>query len=125
MRTEFATSWKKSKQPRKQRKYRIKAPLHTKGKFMNSHLSPELRKKHGKRSIRLRTGDKVTVMRGKFKGKEGKVENINVKKEKVYISKIEHTKKDGTKVQTPLKPSNLMITEPNLDDKRRRSKLEK
>jgi len=30
----FSTHWKASKQPRKQRKYRAKAPLHIKRKFL-------------------------------------------------------------------------------------------
>jgi len=125
MKKAFSKNWNSSKKPRKQRKYLKKAPLHTKGKFLNSHLSAELRKKHGKRSIRVRKGDKIKVMRGKHKGKEGKIEKISIKKQKIYITGIDHTKKDGTKAQQPINPSNLMITELNMDDKNRRSKLEK
>jgi hypothetical protein len=38
---------------------------------------------------------------------------------------VEYTKKDGTKKMLPLNPSNLMITELNMDDKLRQKILEK
>ncbi|MAE42849.1 50S ribosomal protein L24 [Candidatus Woesearchaeota archaeon] len=125
MRTKFSTSWKNSIQPRKQRKYRYNAPLHIKQKFVNVHLSTELRKKHNKRNIGLRKGDKVKVMRGQFKNKEGKVDQVNLKKTQVYVEGIEITKKDGTKTRYPLHPSNLMIAELNMDDKMRQKSLER
>ena len=50
----FVTSWKASKQPRKQRKYRYNAPIQTLGKMLSSHLSKELRTKIGKRSMPIR-----------------------------------------------------------------------
>ena len=124
MKRKFSTKWKASVQPRKQRKYRHKAPLHIRGRFLNSHLSAELRKKYGKRSVRLRIDDKVKVMRGQFRDKIGKVERINVKKIGAYIEGIEVVKKDGTKTKHPIDPSNLMITELSLDDKRRMKKFQ-
>lgn len=125
MKKKFLTQWKSSKQPRKQRKYRYNAPLHIKQKFMRSALSKELRKKYGKRNFSLKKGDKVKVMRGQFKKHEGKVERIDMKKSKIYISGIEVVKKDGTKTTYPFSPSNLMIAELNLDDKMRRKMLER
>ena len=125
MKKEFSASWKRSKQPRKQRKYRDNAPLHIKQKFMGAHLSKELREKHGKRSIGLKKGDKVRVARGQFKKKEGKVERIDLKRERVYISGIEISKKDGTKAAFLIHPSNLIITELNLDDKMRQKILDR
>lgn len=119
MKTKFSSSWIKSKQPRKQRKYRYNAPLHIKQKFVSAHLSKELHKKHNKRSMNLRKGDSVKVMRGQFKNKTGKIEQISVKKTKVYVGGIEITKRDGTKARYPIHPSNLMITQLNMDDKMR------
>lgn len=117
MKTKFSSSWKSSKQPRKQRKYRYNAPLHIKQKFVSSHLSKDLRNKHKRRSITLRKGDDIKVLRGRFKGKLGKVEKINLKRTIVYVSGIEMVKKDGTRFRYPIHPSNLMITELNMDDK--------
>lgn len=119
MKTKFSKSWIKSKQPRKQRKYRYNAPLHVKQKFMRAHMSKDLRKKYGKRSISLRKGDSVKVMRGQFKDKTGRVDEVSVKKTQVYVNGIEFVKRDGTKARYPLQPSNLMVTELNMDDKLR------
>ncbi len=119
MKTKFSRSWIKSRQPRKQRKYRYNAPLHVRQKFMRAHLSKELRKKYSKRSIALRKGDSVKVMRGQFRNKTGKVDEASVKKTQVYVSGIEFVKRDGTKSRYSLQPSNLMVTELNMDDKLR------
>ncbi len=121
--SEFSRSWNKSKQPRKQRKYRYNAPLHILRRFMGVHLSPELRKKYGKRSISLKKGDTVKVLRGKFKGRTGKVERNDIKNTKVYIEGIEITKKDGSKTSPPIHPSNLLITALEIDDKKRKARL--
>jgi len=123
MKARFSGTWNKSKQPRKQRKYRYNAPLHVKGKFLSVNLSKELRKKYGVRNVRLRTGDKVRVLRGNHKGKEGSVDEINLKSTKVYVTKIELTKKEGAKVRVPINPSNLQILDLNLDDKKRKAKF--
>ena len=123
MKKKFVSSWKSSKQPRKQRKYRYHAPLHIKNKFMASHLSQELKKEYKKRSITLRKGDSVKISRGQFKGKTGKIDKVNLKKTKVYITGIDTTKKDGTKTFYPIHPSNLIITGLNLDDKKRNKSL--
>ncbi len=119
MEKKFSRTWKCSKQPRKQRKYRANAPLHIKHKLMGIHLSGELRKKHNKRAVVVRKEDKVKIMRGQFKGHVGKVDRVNVKREKVYVRGVEITKKDGTKAFLPIHPSNLMIVELDLKDKKR------
>lgn len=119
MEKQFSRNWNSSIKPSKQRKFRFKAPLHIKGKFLNAHLSKELRAKHGIRSLRLRSGDKIRVMRGQFKKQEGKVEEIDVRKSVIYVSKIEHVKRDGTKARYPIQPSNVLIIELNTDDKKR------
>lgn len=120
----FSTSWVGSKQVRKQRKYRLKAPLHTKHKFLSAHLSKELRKKHDKRSIPIRKGDEVLVMRGSFKGKKAKVESVDLKKLKVSLEGINKKKRDGTKIRIYFNPSNLQINSLNLEDRKRMKKQE-
>ena len=119
MKQKFSKSWKSSKQPRKQRKYRANAPLNIRRKFLSCNLSKELRKKHRKRSIVVRKEDKVKVMRGKFKGKQGKVLEVNYALSKIIIEGIQVKKQDGSKVNIRLQPSNLQIIELNLDDKKR------
>ena len=118
----FSTKWKKSKQPRKQKKYRHNAPMNIKGKFLRIHLQKDLAKRHGLRKIRPRTGDKVKVMRGKFKGKEGKIELVDLKKSKIIITGIEISKKDGSKSKPLLAASNMLLVDLVLDDKKRLKK---
>jgi large subunit ribosomal protein L24 len=119
MKTAFSASWKSSKQPRKQRKYVYNAPLHIQRNFLSSHLSKELRQKHNIRAITIRKGDKIKVMRGQHKNKVGKVERVKTKDCKVYVTGIDLAKKEGTKILQPLHPSNLLITELDLSDKKR------
>jgi len=121
----YSRKWKQSKQPRKQRKYRYNAPLHVRQNFMHSHLSKELREKYNRRSFRVAKGDTVIVMRGTYKGYKGKVERVDLKKLKVYIAGLTLKKKDGSTIPIGIDPSNIMITELNLEDKKRRERLEK
>lgn len=124
MKTNFSNKWKRSKQTRKQRKYRHHSPLHIKHKFLSSHLSKDLIKKYQRRSIPVRKGDSVKILRGQFKKHMGKIEKVFLKKSKVYIEGAETIKKDGSKVPYPIHPSNLMITDLNLEDKERQKILE-
>src|SRR3989338_6614499 len=125
MKTQWSTSWISSKQPRKQRKYRFNAPLHVRRKFVSAHLAKILRKRFNRRSVPLRKGDEVEVMRGNNKGLKGHVEIIDLKKCKVYVENIKVKKVNGTEVLKPLEPSNLLITNLVLEDKFRKKLLEK
>ena len=120
MKKKFSKSWKSSKKPRKQRKYRANAPLNIKRKFLSSHLSKELKQKYKTRSIPLRMDDKIKIVRGQYKGKTGKIVKVLTKKSKVFIENIQNTKNDGTKTYYPIDPSNLIIIELNLTDKKRK-----
>lgn len=122
MKQKFSTAWKASKQPRKQRKYLVNAPLHIKRKFLSSTLSKDLRKKFEVRNIEVRKGDEVEVMRGKFDGKKGKITAINMRKLLVAIDGIQMTKKDGTKVNFWISPSKLKVIAALEDDKTRFNK---
>lgn len=111
MKKEFSKEWKASKQPRKQRKYLAKAPLHLRKKLLSVNLSKELRAKVGKRNVVVHKGDKVKIMRGKFKGKQGKVTEVQMKKLKLIVEGILVKKLDGSKVNAPMRASNLQIIE--------------
>jgi len=122
---EFSIKWRGSKKPGKQRKFRINAPLHVRGRFLNVHLSKELGKQHNKRSMRIRKGDDVKILRGEFRNKTGKVERVDLKKGRVFVSDMVVSKKDGTKSYISIDPSNLVIVEIKTDDRKRRKMLEK
>ena len=117
--------WKSSKKPSKQRKYRYGAPLHVRRRFLSVHLSNELKKKFGMRNIVARMGDTVKVIKGDYKGKDGKVSQVSLKKTLVYIEGIERQRRDGTKSLLGIAPANMMIVELNTEDKRRMPQAEK
>ncbi|MEK6963449.1 MAG: 50S ribosomal protein L24 [Nanoarchaeota archaeon] len=119
----WIASWKRSVQPRKQRKYRYNAIKQVKGKFLSGHLNKSLQEKYKRRSLRLRKGDKVKIMRGHYKGQEGKIEHINLRESFVYVTKIEVSKKDGSKVRAPIHASNILILDIDTSDKYRMEKL--
>lgn len=125
MKTTWSKEWNASTRPGKQRKYRYKAPLHIMQAFVHVHLSQELRKKYGIRNIGVRKGDTVSIVRGQYRKKKGKVQRVHLRRQKVFIEGIEQTRKDGTKSFIAFEPSNLMITELDLGDKKRKTKLEK
>ena len=85
-----------SKQPRKQRKALYNAPAHARGKHLSATLSKDLREKLGKRSLPIRSGDKVTVLRGDFAGHEGEVLTVDYGSYKVTIEEVTLSKPDGT-----------------------------
>jgi len=114
-----------SRQPRKQRRALYKAPLHVRQKLVTARLSEELREKYGVKRLPVRKGDKVRVMRGDFKGHEGEVVRVDLRRLVVYVDGVLLKKADGTQVFRPLHPSNLMIVELKLDDDWRRKIIER
>ncbi|MBI4150586.1 50S ribosomal protein L24 [Candidatus Woesearchaeota archaeon] len=115
----WSAHWKGSVKPSKQRSYAREAPLHVKRQFLAAHLSKELRGKHKTRNITVRVGDKVTVLRGQFRKKSGKVERVDVRESRLYITGVEQSKRDGSKALYPIHPSNVIINELESTDKRR------
>ena len=106
-------------QPRKQRKARYNAPAHARGKYLSASLSKELRDKVGSKTLPIRSGDKVRVLRGDFKGHEGEVLTVDYGAYKVTIEEVTLSKPDGTATFLPVDPSNLVIIDADLKDDRR------
>lgn len=88
--------------------------------MMAAPLSKELRTKHKRRSVNVRKGDRVRVLRGEFKKKTGKIEGVNTKKYRVFVEGIGRTKRDGSKMKIGIPVSKVQIVELNLDDKARK-----
>lgn len=121
---EFSKKWINSKAPRKQRKYRANAPKHLRRKMMAANLSAELRKKYGRRSFAIRSGDKVKIMRGEFAGKMGKVEGVDVKRMKIFVEGAEREKGEGQPASKyPIDPSNVKLISLELGDTKRKHAL--
>ncbi|MGB6463334.1 MAG: 50S ribosomal protein L24 [Nitrosotalea sp.] len=100
------------------------APLHLVSKQLAAPLSKGLQEKYHQTSARVIEGDSVKVLRGEFKGIEGKVTNVSTRKRGVAIEGIKREKLKGGNVDIYIHPSNVMITAMNLDDKWRQSRLE-
>ena len=91
---------------------------------MSSHLSKDLKDKYDVRSIPVRKGDQVKILRGNFKSREGKVMTVYRRRRCIYIEKITREKSNGQQSQIPIHPSNCVITSLKLD-KDRKAILEK
>ncbi len=112
-----------SKQPRKQRKARYNAAHHERGSLLHAPLSRELREKYHQRSVRVIKGDTVKVLRGDQAGTSGLVDFVLAKRSQIVVDGVSVKKADGTEVPRPIDPSNVVVTELNLEDKRREEKL--
>jgi len=112
-----------SVKPSKQRKMLYQAPLHKRGKMFSATLSDSLKEKYGVNNLPVRSGDTVRILRGDFKGLEGKVSRVDRKKYRIFVEGITREKVDGTTVLVPIHPSKVMITNLNLDDKWRKKIL--
>jgi len=76
---------------------------------MGATLDKKLRVKYGIRNIEVRKKDEVKVMRGKFKGKLGKVGKVDIRRSRIQIDGLQREKKGGEKVETWFHPSNVKI----------------
>ena len=115
----------KTKDPSKQRKLLYNAPHHIRAKIMSAHLSEDLRKSYGIRSLPIRSGDTVRILRGDYKDYEGRVTRVDREKYRIYIDGVTREKADGTTTLVPIHHSKVEIVKLNLDDDWRRRILER
>lgn len=102
----------------------FQATMQTRSKQLGANLSKDLQKKYGKKSARVVEGDSVTILRGEFKGVDGKVSKISTQKSSVAIEGVKKEKTKGDKFDVYIHTSNLVITSLNGDDKWRIAKLQ-
>lgn len=113
-----------SKQPHKQRAARREAPLHERHDQVRAHLSEELREEFDQRSVRVNAGDVVRVTRGDAAGETGDVTAVELDDAVVHVEDVTVETADGEEVPRPLDASNLVVTDLDLDDERRATRLE-
>ncbi|MEX2193449.1 MAG: 50S ribosomal protein L24 [Nitrosarchaeum sp.] len=101
-----------------------RATFHTRSKQLGSQLSEDLRKKYGKKSVRVIEGDSIKIVRGEFKGVDGKISKISTKKSSVAVEGVKKEKTKGDKFDVYIHTSNLLVTGLNTEDKWRIAKLE-
>lgn len=88
-----------------------------------SNLSNNLKKEYNTKSLRIVKGDSVRIMRGEYKGVEGKVEKLNTLKGRLSIEGVQREKIKGGQVKVQIHASNVRITSLHLDDKYRKNKI--
>jgi large subunit ribosomal protein L24 len=110
----------------KQRKARANAPLHKKKRMVAVHLISSLMSEYNVRSVSVRKGDTVKIIRGAedLKKSEAKVASVDLKKMKIIIENITIPKADGTQKPKPIDPSDCIITKLDLSDPWRKRKLD-
>ncbi|KAK9313290.1 60S ribosomal protein [Lipomyces starkeyi] len=102
----------------KSRKAHFAAPSSVKRVIMSAPLSKELREKYKVRSVPIRKDDEISVVRGSYKGKEGKVTQVYRLKYVIQVEKLTKDKVDGSSVPVSVHPSKVIITKLKLDKDR-------
>ena len=86
---------------------------------MSSPLSADLRSKYNVRSVPIRKDDEVQVVRGTFKGRDGKVIQVYRRKWVIHIERITREKVNGSTVNVGIDPSKVVVTKLKLDKDRK------
>jgi len=95
-------------------------------KKFGSSLSKELREKHTLKAIRPVKGDGVRIVRGGFKGIEGKVTRVDPRLGKIFVEGVTREKIAGGKTgPVPIDASKVVVTSLNLEDKIRKARVER
>ncbi len=92
--------------------------------MIRSMLSDDLKTKYKRNSVRVRVGDIVKIMRGEFKGVEGKVSKVHTENGRLEIEGVQREKLRGGNVPVLIHSSKVMITSLDLSDEIRKNKLE-
>ncbi|KNE71519.1 60S ribosomal protein [Allomyces macrogynus ATCC 38327] len=104
---------------RKSRKAHFTAPSHVRRVIMSAPLSKELREKYNVRALPIRKDDEVKIVRGTFKGREGKVVQVYRKKYVIHVERVTRDKVNGTSIPVGIHPSNVVIEKVHLDKDRK------
>jgi large subunit ribosomal protein L24 len=102
----------------------IHTSKHQRDRMIGARLDDSLRGQYKKRSVRVVKGDSVKVVRGEYKGVEGKVDKVITEQGTLFIEGISREKIKGGQVKVPIHASNVMVTVLNFNDKIRSNKLQ-
>ncbi len=70
------------------------------------------------RSLPVRKDDEVMIVRGKYKGRDGKVTQVYRKKWVIHVDRVHRDKTNGATAPVGIHPSNVVITTLKLDKDR-------
>jgi len=101
-----------------------RAVNNVRNKQIGAALSKQLRQKYQRRSIRIVKGDTVKILRGEYKGIDGKVTKISLEKNSIAVEGVQREKLKGGKIDLYIHSSNTVITSLNTEDNWRTKKLE-
>ncbi|POY75173.1 hypothetical protein BMF94_1805 [Rhodotorula taiwanensis] len=104
---------------RKAHKAHFAAPSSVRRVIMSAPLSKELRAEHGTRSIPIRKGDEVKIVRGTYKGREGVVTTCQRKNFRIFVEGVSRDKGNGATVPIGVNASNVVINKLKLDKDRK------
>ena len=106
---------------RTQRRLYFSAPSSIKRRLMSCHLSKSLRNEHKIRALPIKRGDEVKVLKGKFKGKSGKVVQVYRRRNIIHVDKMQRDKQNGQTVFVPIRPSYCVIEKLYLNKDRKKT----
>ena len=101
---------------------KLKPQKNTKNKIYT--LNKSLRAQYKIRCLPLKRGDEVKILKGKSKGKSGKVVQVYRKRNVIYVDKVNREKQNGQSVFLPIRPCHCVI-EKLLMNKDRTKTIEK
>jgi large subunit ribosomal protein L24 len=94
-------------------------------RLLSAPLSSSLQTRHGIRSLPVRKGDTVKIVRGDFTGVEGKVTEVDRTRNRLFVEGVTREKVSGTQTKMSVHASKVQITNLSLDDRWRSKSLEK
>ncbi|MEM4250334.1 MAG: 50S ribosomal protein L24 [Candidatus Bathyarchaeia archaeon] len=100
-------------------------PAKRKDTLMRSNLSRRLRERYGVRSVTVRKGDTVKILRGDFAGIEGKIIETDRKNRRVTVEGVTREKVSGEQVRVPVHVSKVTVTSLDMSDRWRTERLGK
>ena len=98
-------------------------PLHRRHKLLAARLNKDLKQKLKARSLPVRKGDRVKILRGDFKKLEGEILEVDNKSLSITVQGATITKSDGSQVNRPIRPANVMLLK-LVEDKERLRTME-
>ncbi|KAF5199685.1 60S ribosomal protein L26 protein [Thalictrum thalictroides] len=100
---------------RKNRNAHFTAPSSVHRVLMSAPLPTDLRSKYNVRSILICKDDEVQIIRGTFKGRDGKVVQAYRRKWVIHIERITRENVNGSTVNVGINPSMVVVTKLRLD----------
>ncbi|RLN02228.1 hypothetical protein BBJ28_00000241 [Nothophytophthora sp. Chile5] len=105
---------------RKSRKAHFGAHSTQRRVLMSASLSKDLQNKYNVSYLPIRKEDEVTIVRGSFKGREGRVTAVYRKKFVIHVERVVREKANGASVPIGIDASKVIISKLKLDKDRKK-----